>query len=1129
MSAFVHLHTHSEYSLLDGACRLPDLLKRCQELAMPAVAITDHGVLYAAIDFYNQAKQAGIKPIIGCEVYVAPGSRWDKERRSSEKPFHLILLCENETGYRNLTRLVSRAFIEGFYYKPRVDKELLEHYHEGLIALSACLAGEIPQQILNGSEQQALAIAEEYAQLFGRENFFLELQDHGLPEEKKVNAALLQIAQKTGLQVVATNDVHYIKRENAEVHDVLLCIQTGKTLNDPERMRFPGSEFYLKSEQEMLDLFSDCPQAITNSLEIAQRCQVDFAFGDFHLPVFPIPEPHDAESYLQYLVQEKMPAKYPHPGPQVLERIQTELKVINQMGFAGYFLIVQDLVNWAHEHQVPVGPGRGSAAGSVISYILDITAIDPLAYGLLFERFLNPERVSMPDIDIDFCFAKRELVIKYIIDRYGADHVSQIITFGTMAARAAVRDVGRVMDIPYGQVDKIAKLIPTALGITLTQALESVPELKQLYYQDYQTQKLLNIALAIEGMPRHASIHAAGVVIGPEPLAEILPLQKTMDGHLITQYPKETVEAMGLLKMDILGLRTLTVIDHTLKIIAKHTDRQLDLQHLPLNDKQTYQLLQKGDTIAVFQLEGRGLRAILRELKPNNIEDIIAAIALYRPGPLGSGMVEDFIQRKQHKLAEKELDPRLQEILRDTYGVILYQEQVMQIASHLGNFTMGEADLLRRAMGKKKPEEIRALRQKFIQGAQDNDISTATAEHLFELMENFAGYGFNKSHSAAYGLISYQTAYLKAHYPAEYMTAFLGSIIEHQEKIVFYAQECKRLGISVLPPDINESRQNFTFTGEGIRFGLGAIKNVGDGAVKAILEARKSRVFTSLFDFCQRVDLVQINKRILDHLIYAGCFDSLNITRKAALSIADECIKLAAEIKANSNSLQGSLFGSSVLAVSEPVPISTGEFELREKLTKEKESLGFYASQNPLDYYRDLINLCRTFEISELENIADGSYVRIIGTVSSLKKRISKRGDAYAQVILEDESGQIDMILFPSLFQHSIATLESHDIVIIEGFFDQDEDRAQINIRRVLPLPKKLRELHINLPAGKTQSSDRSALISLLQEYPGTIPVIIHLPDRRNLILDKHFSVSPHPDLRSTLTAFYGSGHSWFA
>ncbi|MDD3894016.1 MAG: DNA polymerase III subunit alpha [Syntrophomonadaceae bacterium] len=1124
---FVHLHNHSEYSLLDGACRIEGMAAHCAEQGMPAVAVTDHGVLYGVIDFFRCAKKRGIKPIIGCEVYIAPRSRFDKQPKIDDNLAHFILLAKDEQGYQNLVKIVSYAFLEGFYYKPRVDRELLEKYHDGLIAMSSCLAGEIPQLLLAGNYTAAVETARYYDNLFGRGNFYLELQDHGIPEEKSVCLQLCKISDETGIPVVAANDAHYINQSDAAVHDVLLCIQTGTVVSNEQRMRFPGNQFYLKSAAEMSELFNWRPDAITNSLVIAEQCNVDFDFSKFYLPYFNLPAGDTEEAYLRRLAEEKFVLKYPDPTPEVKARLDYELQIIINMGFAAYFLIVWDLVRWAKENKVPVGPGRGSAAGSLVSYLLGITAIDPLKYNLLFERFLNPERVSMPDIDIDFCFEKRDRVIEYIIETYGSDKVAQIITFGTLAARAAIRDVGRALDIPYGEVDKIAKMIPEQIGVTIDNSLKISAELNDFYQKDYNARKIIDIARAIEGMPRHSSIHAAGVVIGQEALTNLLPLAKTADGHVITQFTKETVEDIGLLKMDILGLRTLTVIDRAVDIISKSRSINIDIDNLPLNDKAVYELLSAGDTVGVFQLESEGLRRILSEMKPSCFEDIIAVIALYRPGPLGSGMVEDFISRKHGKQTIEYGHPSLESILKETYGVILYQEQVMSIASVIASFTMGEADVLRRAMGKKKPQELIAQRDKFINGAEKNNVDAGVSARLFDLMESFAGYGFNKSHSAAYAMISYQTAWLKAHFPAEYMCAFLTSVIDNQDKVVFYLRECQHLGIEFLPPDINESFENFTVASQGIRFGLGAIKNVGLAAVKTIVRERKTDPFKSLFDFCCRVDLTQINKRVMENLILAGCFDLLGMTRKQCLSVMDECINLAMQIKINENSNQLSLFGDNETMIEAPVPGVAGEMDIADLLRLEKEVLGFYVSADPLDEFKQVLPLVTTCQFNDLNLAADEVYVRVAGTVINLEKKRSRKGDSYARFWLEDSGGRMEMILFPSAFSNNIDLLQSERAVIIEGYYDNREEQPKIVVRKIFPLNKSIEELHIRL-TDNWNNQDRGKMLQVLKKHPGEVDVILHLPDRRTIVLNDEYKVEAAIILKNELSTRLGKHNIWF-
>ena len=816
---------------------------------MTAIALTDHGNMYGAVEFYKQAKKCGVKPIIGCEVYIAPRSRFDKVAGEGEAYYHLVLLAENQTGYSHLVELVSRAYTEGFYYKPRIDRELLAEHHEGLIALSACIAGEVPSLLLKGDWDGAEAAARSYSEIFGRDNFFIELQDHGIPEQQESNPKLVELARKLGIGLVATNDIHYIDKADAEPHDVLLCIQTGKCVEDTGRMKFPTAEFYLKTREEMAALFPELPEALDNTGRIAERCQVDFEFGVLHLPDFPLPEGETAAQYLRKLCLDGMRRRYPEAGQAERERLDYELSVIETMGFSSYFLIVWDFVRHAREEKIPVGPGRGSAAGSIVAYLLGITNIDPLKYGLLFERFLNPERVSMPDIDIDFCYVRRGKIIEYVASRYGADHVAQIITFGTLAARAAIKDVGRALSISYGEVDRLAKLVPSVLNITLKDALSMSHDLKNAYNSEPNAKKILDLAMALEGLPRHASTHAAGLVIARDSLICHVPVQNSADGFITTQFDKDCIEEIGFLKMDLLGLRTLTVIGDAIELIRASRNEQVDIDAIPLEDAATCAMLSRGETVGVFQMESAGMTNLVRELQPERFEDLIPLVALYRPGPLNSGMVEDFVQGRHGKKQTAYQHPLLEPILRDTFGVILYQEQVMQIASAMGGFTMGQADLLRRAMGKKKQEVLAAQRERFLAGAAGNGVTPAVANEVFDLMEKFGGYGFNKSHSAAYALVAYQTAYLKAHYPAEFMAATLTSVMSDSDKIGYFIEECRKQGIAILPPDINRSSLSFSVENGSIRFGLAAVKNVGEGAIESILQARGDAGFKSLVDF----------------------------------------------------------------------------------------------------------------------------------------------------------------------------------------------------------------------------------------------------------------------------------------
>ncbi|MDR1159996.1 MAG: DNA polymerase III subunit alpha [Syntrophomonadaceae bacterium] len=1127
--SFVHLHTHTEYSLLDGASRINKLVDKARELDMPAVAITDHGVLYGAIDFYKAAKRCGIKPIIGCEVYVAPRSRFDKEARIDDAMYHLILLCKNQEGYRNLIQLVSRSFLEGFYYKPRVDRQLLEEYHQGLIALSACIAGEVPQKLLTGDYAGALETASYYENLFGHDNYYLELQDHHIPEEKTAYEGLVKISRELGIPLVASNDIHYLNAADAEVHDILLCIQTGSVVTDEKRMRFPGNHFYMKSRAEMEELFPDAWEALDNTLKIAEQCNVEFNFEEFLLPQFIVPSGQDPEIYFKDLVYLRYQEKYPDDEIESRQRLEYEMKIIIEMGFAGYFLIVADLISWARKNQIPVGPGRGSAAGSLVSYVLGITSLDPLKYGLIFERFLNPERVSLPDIDVDFCFVNRDRIINYIVEKYGAENVAQIITFGTMAARAAIKDVGRALDVSYAIVDRIAKMIPAAIGVTIDRALEAVPDLIRAYETDYQTKRIIDIAKAIEGMPRHASMHAAGVVIGSEELQRVLPLQKTSDGHVITQYTKETVEEIGLLKMDILGLRTLTVLNNAVDIIARTKGIKVDLDNLKLDDKKVYDLLSSGKTVGVFQLESDGLRRILAEMKPNRFEDIVAVIALYRPGPLGSGMVEDFINRKQGRQPIEYLHPSLENILQETYGVILYQEQVMQIAGQIAGFTMGEADGLRRAMGKKKPQEIIAQRDHFISGARKHQVNADIAGRLFDLMESFAGYGFNKSHSAAYALISFQTAYLKAYFPTEYMCAFLGSVIDNQDRIVYYLKECQRLGIKILPPSINESYENFTAVGADIRFGLGAIKNVGYNAVRSIVQLRKQGAFLSIFDFCCRIDLGQINKRMMENMIVAGCFDELGISRKEGLSVMDKCLDIAALKKQEDQSGQVSLFGAEELMLEEPVVKIKGEFPVQEKLNREKEVLGFYISGSPLDQIKESWPLLITHAVEKLSSHNDGQYIRIAGIILNLNRKVSKKGEAYAQFKLEDFTGKLDVIAFPQVLRKFGTAIQPESVVVAEGIYDLQDESPKLILKKIMAMPEAVSKIFIRIGADNENDNIQGKVLHVLSQYRGESEVVVNLPNKHAIVLDERFKVKPCLDLKHALVKLCGQNNVWYA
>lgn len=1125
---FVHLHTHTAYSLLDGACRLDELVKKAKEENMPALAITDHGVMYGVVDFYKACKKAQVKPIIGCEVYVAPNSRFDKRPNIDDSPYHLVLLAKNNTGYQNLIKLVSLAWLEGFYYKPRVDKKILAQYSEGLIALSACLAGEIPSLLMADKYEEAKESALWHQNVFGPENYYLELQNHGLHEQVKVNRKLAQISEETGIPLVATNDVHYVTQEDAKVQDVLMCIQMAKILEDESRMRFDTREFYLKSWDEMNLAVGEYQAALGNTLKIAERCQVDFTFGENHMPVFQVPEGFTIETYLDKLCLEGLEKRYSKPTSKAYERLNYELGIIREMGYAGYFLIVWDFIRFARSEGIYVGPGRGSAAGSLVSYTLGITDIDPLKYDLLFERFLNPERVSMPDIDIDFCYERRSEVIDYVVRKYGKDRVAQIITFGTMAARAAIRDVGRVMNIPLGLVDKVAKLIPNELGITISKALEVSPELRDMVRENPQIKELVYTAMALEGMPRHAGTHAAGVVISQEPLDYYLPLQKTSDGGVTTQFAKENVEEIGLLKMDLLGLRTLTVINNAVDLIEKTHGTRLDFNKIDLDDSLTYELLGKGESVGVFQLESSGLRAILKDLKPEHFEDIIALVALYRPGPLGSGMVEDFIARKHGKKAIEYLHPLLEPILKPTYGVILYQEQVMRIASALAGFTLGQADLLRRAMGKKKPEIIAGLKQEFIEGAGLNQIEPQVAVKIFELIEFFAGYGFNKSHSAAYALLAFQTAYLKAHYPVEFMAALLTSVMESADRVPFYIAECQSMGIKVLPPDINESRENFMVIGPNIRFGLAAVKNVGKGAILAILAARDQEgSFRSLQDFCKRIDLSQVNRRVIESLIRCGAFGSVPGNRVQLLQVLDICIEQGQELQKNANSNQLSLFdvgeaAGFTLDFPELKLPDVEDFSQRDILAMEKEILGLYVSGHPLEEYTEVLKTKTKKQIADLTQEMDGTRIVVGGVITSLRRSVTKKGETMAYCFLEDLTGSIEVLIFPRVLEQYHHIIEPDKVVLIRGRVNAQEDSPKLFAEEITILTLsevKTPKLYIKVDENFVEHGLLEVIGGILQNFRGETPVYFYFEQEKKLILtDRNYWVNWQEDLEENLS-----------
>ncbi len=1138
MKPFVHLHNHTAYSLLDGVGRISDEVERAVALGMPALAITDHGVMYGALEFYKACKKHGIKPIIGCEVYVAPRTRFDKENKKDASPYHLILLVKNEIGYRNLCEIVSAGSLDGFYYHPRVDREIIEKHHEGLIAMSACLGGEVPRNIMAGDYQGALAVCRWYQSLFG-EDYYLELQNHGIPEQFTVNEVLHQLSAETGIKLVVTNDNHYVTAEGADVQDIMLCIQTGKTIDDPNRMRFDQREFYLKSYDEMLRMFPDDVEALDETVRIAEKCDFEFTTGINFMPNFQTPNNESHKDYLRHLCEKGIAERYAVVTEEIQERLNFELATIDKMGYNTYFLIVWDFINYANQIGVYVGPGRGSAAGSIVSYVLRITDIDPIKYQLLFERFLNPERVSMPDIDIDFCYERRGEVLEYVTEKYGADHVSQIITFGTLKAKGAIRDVGRVLNIPLPVVNKVAKLVPDELGMTIEKAIHASEELRALMEQDAEIRHLVEVAQTIEGLPRNAGTHAAAVVISPKPVVYYSPLQRTKDGFIATQYAKEDVEEIGLLKMDFLSLRTLTVLNKTILSVKERYGIDVDFQQIADDDQATYDMLSKGDSIGVFQLEGTGLREILKELKPTNLEDIIALVALYRPGPLGSGMATDFIARKHGEQEIAYIDPKLEPILNTTYGVILYQEQVMQIASRMAGFTLGDADMLRRAMGKKKPEIIANYKRQFIDGAVENGTEANIAENIFELMAYFAGYGFNKSHSAAYGVLSYQTAYLKCHYPKEYMTEILNSFIDDLEKVTFYVNECRQLGISVLPPDINASGVNFTATDEGIRFGLGAIKGLGKQPVGLICEARKEAPFTSFEDFCTRTELGStLNKRAIENLISCGAFDSLGQGTRALLCVAEECVKQGKEIQKQKNSMQMSLFdfmGEShqEMAVQITMP-EVEEISMDERLRLEKELLGIYVSGHPLDSHIDEVKKQRSCAILDISEKLDNVQVQLAGILTNIKFQTTKKGDLMAIAVLEDLESTIDVLVFPKTLPQVRDQLEENRICLVRGRVSIQDENKKIFLEEIAPLSQEAvaeeavqEEKTVFIKIDDALDYSDTDVVNYLAEQPhGKVAVCLcYMATRKMVQLKERYWLANDDMLFKDLEIYFGFGN----
>ncbi len=1142
---FVHLHVHTEYSLLDGAIRIEKMLEKARRLGMDAVAITDHGNLFGAVQFYEQAMRAGIKPIIGCEVYVAPGNRRDRTPATNGQPnaFHLVLLVQNDEGYRNLSRLVTLAHLEGFYYRPRVDMESLQAHNAGLIALSACLKGHIPYYIHTGQIEAARETARHLATIFDRERFFLEVMANGLPEQAAVNEALRDLAQELSLPLVATNDCHYLDLEDAEAHDVLLCIQTGKSVEDTNRLRFSSNEFYFKSRQEIAAGLPGFEEALDNTALVADRCHYEMEFGRYKYPVFQTDEDRDLDAMLVEQARQGLTArlreKEHEPGglPQDIQeeyerRLDYELEIIHKMGFSGYFLIVADFIEHARRQGIPVGPGRGSAAGSLVAYCLRITNIDPIKYGLLFERFLNPQRISMPDIDIDFCMDGRDQVIQYVAEKYGRDNVSQIITFGTMKARAVIRDVGRSLNIPLSEVDRIAKLVPEGPNVSLSRAIAEEPELRKLEEQPGPLQKLLRISRALEGLARHASTHASGVVISDRPLVEYLPLFKGPRDEIMTQFTMDRVEQLGLIKFDFLGLKTLTVIKHALALIAETAQAQIDIDTIPLDDPATYRLCSEGRTTGVFQLESAGMKEQLRRLRPSVFEDLIAAVALYRPGPLGSNMVTEFVDGKHGKTRIKYHLPQLEPILKETYGVILYQEQVMKIAQVLSNYSLAEADELRKAIGKKKADVMARHRARFIEGAVDNGVKQATAERLFELIEKFGGYGFNKSHSAAYALIAYQTAYLKAHYPVQFMAALLTQDMGNQDKTIKNLAECRSMGIEILPPDVNESQSSFTAVQGKIRFGLGAVRNVGMKAVELVIQERQENgPYRDLMDFCHRVDSSRVNRRVVEGLIQCGAFDFMGVHRARLFAGLDEILHRSG---LNQDPNQLTMFDAMGLEPGGDFRFSDlpeeAEWSEKERLRREKEALGFYITGHPLTDFAEEIAHHATTAVQDLPSCKDRSPVKIAGVVENLKVKRTKKGDKMATLQLEDLTGSAEVIVFPDLFQKTAHLLAGEDPLLVAGIAEINETAAKIIAQEIVTLEalrhRSRRSICIEMGEEQVTRDLLLDLQELVFRYPGECRLRFRLKGRDGryyrIAAHRRFSVLPCPELFQEIRSVTG-------
>ncbi|MCQ4936796.1 DNA polymerase III subunit alpha [Anaerotignum propionicum] len=1141
---FVHLHVHTEYSLLDGSAKIKELVLRAKELGMDSIAITDHGAMYGAIEFYKEALAAGIKPIIGCEVYVAPESRLMKDAKNGGN-YHLVLLAENDEGYQNLIKLVSYGFIDGFYYKPRIDKELLRKHHKGLIASSACIAGEVARNILNVSYEKAKEAALEYLDIFGKGNYFLELQDHGMREQKQVNMALIRMSEETGIPLIATNDSHYIYKEDAEPHDILLCIQTAKTILDEDRMRYEGGQFYVKSPEEMYDLFSNVPEALENTAKIAERCNVSFQFHELKLPQFDVPQGKTANQYLREVCEAGFQEKYPEGKKEWKERLEYELSTIENMGYVDYFLIVWDFIKYAKDNGIIVGPGRGSAAGSMVSYCLSITTIDPLKYDLIFERFLNPERVSMPDIDIDFCYERRQEVIDYVIRKYGEDHVAQIITFGTMAARAAIKDVGRALAMPYADVDRISKMIPTELGITIKKALTMNPDLQKAYETEEDTHRLIDTSLRLEGLPRHSSTHAAGVVICKKPVVEYVPLSAN-EGQVNTQYTMTLLEELGILKMDFLGLRTLTVIQNAVQEVERIHGIQIDIDNIPDDDETVYQLISQGKTEGVFQLESAGMKQFMRELQPKRLEDLIAGISLYRPGPMD--FIPKYVKGKNNPENIQYTHKSLEPILKNTYGCIVYQEQVMQIVRDLAGYSLGRSDLVRRAMSKKKASVMAEERKNFVYGVGDevpgcvkNGIPAEVAEKIFDEMTDFAKYAFNKSHAACYAVVGYQTAWLKAHYPVEFMAALMTSVMDNASKVSSYIEECKKMGIALLPPDINEGYGHFSVSDGKIRFGLAAIKNVGRGVVNALVAERdRDGLFLSMTEFCNRMESGEINKRCFESLIKAGAMDSLGGARSQYMAIYKSILDGIGQARKNNIEGQLNLFeldmGEGSYQLQDDLP-NVAEFVPRDKLAMEKEVLGIYVSGHPLAEYEDSlrrkishssIDFFPREEDEDGQQIPDETKVIVGGMIAGVSVKYTRNNDKMAFLTLEDFQGTIEIVVFPKVYQQYSELLLEEAVILVKGRSNVSADgeakviASQIQILHL----EATSSASIWLKIEKDREVPLQQITAILARYHGEIPVYIYQEStKEKRKADKKNWVDGSLDMQEELKLLLGKGN----